>query len=218
VLADLDFGQLHRVSAAVDPLNKLVVWSYPGAGNAGGTPNRMVLFNWAEGRWARAEADVELIHSAIVQSGYTLEELGSVPGGLDALPYSLDSRYWTGAGRFLMGGISTAHRSGFFNGANMAAVVDTMERALFPGRRGLLTGARPIVQGNGPAVTLAPGTRNLPTEPVSWGGAVAANAGGLCPLRADARYHRARLSVAAGGDWSAIQGIDDIEARPAGAR
>ena len=41
---------------------------------------------------------------------------------------------------------------------------------------------------------------------------------GRCPVRANGRYLRARIEVAAGGDWRHIQGIDDVEASPAGLR
>ncbi|MBX6322973.1 MAG: hypothetical protein IRY94_14180, partial [Rhodospirillaceae bacterium] len=43
------------------------------------------------------------------------------------------------------------------------------------------------------------------------------NAVGACPVRARGRYHRARVTVAAGGDWSHLQGLD-IELAPAGRR
>ena len=35
--ADLDQNYLHRITGTIDPINKLFFWSYPGAGNSGGT-------------------------------------------------------------------------------------------------------------------------------------------------------------------------------------
>lgn len=213
---DIDQSYLYRVSATVDQVNKLYVLSYPGAGNAGGTPNRLLIYNWAVGRWSRAEVELELLYTGLSQAGYTLDGLDAVSGSLDALGFSLDSPVWSGVGRLFLAGFDPAHRMGYFTGPAMAATVDTPELQLFAGRRALLRALRPVVDGGQPTVRV--GTRDRATDPVAWGPATAATPAGLCPVRASGRYHRARIALPAGAAWTHIQGIDELQARPEGRR
>ncbi|MGE0116819.1 MAG: hypothetical protein AB7S71_14865 [Dongiaceae bacterium] len=220
---DVNQTYLHRISAAIDPVNKLYVVSYPGPGSdfTGGTPNRLLIYNWAADRWSRADVEMEMIHQAASQAGYTLDGLDAYLPNLDGLPFSLDNRVWTGSGRLLLAAFTTAHQIGFFNGANLAATVDTGEAQLVPGRRALLRSVRPLVDGAGASsssVSVRAGTRNRTVDPVSFDAPAPMNASGRCPVRANGRYLRARIEVAAGADWRHIQGIDDIEASPAGFR
>ncbi len=213
---DLDQNYLYRVSAVIDPVNKLYVISYPGEGNSGGTPNKLLVYNWTLDRWSRCEVNVEAIYAGISQAGYTLDGLDAVSSSLDGLAFSLDSPVWTGVGRLFLAGFDTSHRLGYFSGVNMAATVETAEAQITPGRRTFLRSLRPIVDGG--AVTVQLGTRDRTTDAASWGVICAVNDHGVCPTRSNARYHRARLNVAAGGSWTHIQGVGDIEAAPEGWR
>lgn len=217
-LNDLDQSYLHRITSAISPQDKLYVVGYAGAGNSGGTPNRLLLYHWPTGRWSRAEIDHEIIYAAASQSGYTLDGLDAVNASIDALAYSLDSPIWSGTGRYLLSGFATTHKSGFFNGANMAATVDTAEAQLFTGQRAMVSGLRPLVDGSSATITVTPITRNRHHDVPVTGAAAAMQSDGFVPLRFNARYARARIAVAAGGTWITIQGVDDIEAEPAGFR
>jgi hypothetical protein len=214
--ADLDQNHLDRVSAAVDPVNEIYVLCYPGAGNVGGTPNRLLLYRWTVDRWSRAEpGPLELVYAGTSQQGYTLEQLDAVAADLGGLPFGLDSVVWTGIARPLFAGFDAAHRLGYFNGPNLPAVVDTAEAQLTPGRRSLLRSLRPLADGG--AVTVRIGTRDAPGAPVQFGSAVAPNGLGAAALRSSARYHRARLSIAAGESWTHLQGVE-VDAVPEGVR
>jgi hypothetical protein len=211
---DVNQSYLYRVSSAVDPVNKLYVVTYPGSGSADGTPNRLLIYNWQADRWSRAEQAMALLHQGASQASYTLEGLDSITTNLDALPFSLDSRAWSGAGRLLLAGFSTANRAGFFNGQPMAATVDTGEAQLIEGQRALVRGLRPLVDGGTPSVAI--GTRGRVVDPVQWGPEVTQNDRGLCPQRASGRYFRARIKMPAGQSWGHLQGVDEIDAAPAG--
>ena len=115
----------------------------------------------------------------------------------------------------LLSAFDPQHRLGLFTGGSLAATMETGEAQLFPGRRALVTSVRPIVDGSQPTIRL--GTRNRTIDPVSWGTAAATNALGECPVRSAARYHRARLSLPAGGSWEHLQGLE-FTARPEGVR
>lgn len=217
---DVNQTYLNRISAAIDPVNRLYAIAYPGPGSelTGGRPNRILIYNWSADRWSRAEVEMDMIHQAASQSGKTLEQLDAVSASLDALPFSLDNRVWTGAGRLLLAAFTPDHRIGFFSGANMAATVDTGEASVAPGRRALVRGLRPLVDGGAGGVSLRVGIRNRTVDPVTFDAPSAMNGFGLCPVRANGRYLRARIEVDAGAAWTHVQGIDEIEASPAGSR
>ena len=213
--ANVDQTYLDRVTATVDPIEKMYVVSYPTAAGAG-TPNSLLFFHWPTGKWSRGEINMEMLFPAMSAQSYTLEDLDTLFATLELTTPSLDSPFWTGSGRFVLAAFTTAHRLGLFSGDNLAPTVETGEFQLYPGRRALIRGARPIADGG--TLSLALGTRNRTVDAVSWGSATAQNSDGFVPLRSDARYHRGRLTVAAGGVWNHIQGIDEILARPSGSR
>jgi hypothetical protein len=211
--ADLDPQHLGRVSAAIDPINKLCFWAYPGAGNSGGNPNRLLAYNWSLDRWSLIEVELELLLRSL-SFGYALDGLDVVNASLDALPFSLDSRAWTG-GRVLLAGFDPAHRLGYFSGAPLAPVVETAEARLAEGRRVSVTAARAVVDGGVPAVAI--GTRERLADPVAYGPAVAIDARGNAPQRASGRYARARVTLPAGSGFAHIGGVE-IDAVPEGLR
>lgn len=210
--ADLDQSYFNRISAAIDPINKIVFWAYPGAGNASGTPNRLLAYNWSignpdgsVGRWSLCDISCELIFRSLSQ-GYSLETLSSAGySSIDTLPFSLDSRVWTG-GRLLLSAFDPSHRLNYFSGASLAASVETSESQLFPGRHGFVGSARPLVDGDQPSVSI--GVRDRLVDNPVFLPAVSINSLGECPQRANGRYHRARISLAAGANFQHIQGVE----------
>ena len=208
---------LHRVTAAVDPVNGLYVVSYPSSNSADGTPDSMLVYRWAADRWARSEPGaLEMVFGTANQHSFTLEELDGVSPTLEGLPYSLDSDVWIGVGQPLLGAFSTAHKFGFFAGPNMAATVDTTEADISRGSYTRIRGARPMVDGAIVTPSLSIGHRNRQGDAVAYTAAVAMNGLGTCPFNVSARYHRGRVTVPAGADWTHIQGIDHIDARREG--
>lgn len=214
ILDDLDGNYLHRISATVDPVEKLYLCAYPGAGNDGGVPNRIAVFHWETARWSLAELDCELIWRARAE-GTTLEEIASVWGftDLDEVPYSLDSPIWQG-GASVLGNFDLSHRAGHFTGPALEAVIDTAETQIFaggragnsPGGRALVKAVTPLVDAAG--VTVAVGARERQQDAPAWTAPVPVNRAGFAPLRATGRYHRARVTIPAGQDWSHAQGVD----------
>jgi hypothetical protein len=213
--AEFDETNQFRCSSAIDPVRGLYVLAYP-ANGSGGVPNRLMIYNWRAGRWSHAAVDCELVFGGISQQGYTLDQLDAF-GALDALPYSLDSSYWTGAVSLLLFGFDTSHRSGSFSGATLPAIVETAEFAPGNGARAVVRGVRPLIDGGAPQIQL--GTRETQQQAfVTWGPAVGLTPAGLAPVLQSGRYFRVRASLPAGDGWSNLQGIDDLDARPAGAQ
>ena len=218
LLADLDSSYLTRVTAAVDPVAKLLWISYPGAGNSGGTPNKCLLYNWATGRWARAEIGMEMIYAAAtITAATSLDDADEFADDIDAVGApSLDSSLYTGSGRFLLSAFTAAHKQAFFTGTNMAATVDTTETQLTPSQRTVVRSVRPAIDGGSPAMQV--GGRNRLIDTTTWSSARTINSLGRCRIRKRARYHRARINTVAGDSWSNLQGIAEIEAHPSGWR
>lgn len=206
---------LHRISAAIDPINKLYVLAYPAHDSVDGRPNRLMIYNWTADRWSEAEIEAELVYRSLSGAAATLDSLDAVSANLDALGFSLDSRVWTG-GLILLSAFDTSHRLCLFTGPNLPATVETGELQLFPERRALVSSVRPVVEGTA-APGISVGTRNRLIDPVTWSSAVLINGQGACPARAAGRYHRARIALPDGGAWDHVQGVE-IDARPEGIR
>lgn len=198
-----------RISSAVDPINKIVMWPAPSTGNSGNN-DRLWLYAYAVGEWAIAHTALEIV-ATLLTPPYTLEELDPF-GDLETLPFSLDSQAWMG-GKLIAAGVNGSHEFGFFSGDTMEAEVDTTERELSPGRHAYVRGARPLADGGEPSIAM--GTRARTIDDVTYGTASAINANGDCPQDVEARLHRARLTMAAGGSWSHIQGVM-LDFAPAG--
>ena len=202
-----------RVSAAIDPINKVFAWAFPGTGNTAGAPNRLVFYNWRDKKWGYGVVDTEIVVSAETQA-YTLEQLDSVSSDLETLTPTLDSPVWQG-GRLRFGAFDTAHKLNYFLGDNLAAVLETGDRQMFKGRRGTVRKARPLVEGA--AATCAVAGRDDLSASQTFGSDTAEDTFGTAALRKRARYHRFRTSVAAAADWDHAIGVE-VEAYPGGYR
>jgi hypothetical protein len=206
---------LHRISATIDPSRKIYMVAFPSAESGDGTPDTALLYNWTIDRWSRAAIDVDVLCRMMSKLGYTMDSLDADYPSLDAMPLSLDSALLTGSPLARLAAFGPDRRMAFFEGANLAAEIDTVEAEITPGRRSFLRSVRPAVDGGAPSVQL--GTRDRANDPVVWHGQVAQNEVGACPQRSSARYHRARVAIAAAGAWTHAQGID-VEASPEGER
>jgi hypothetical protein len=204
VINNLDQSVYYRISSAIDPTNKLVMWAIPFAGHTNGNPNRIFVYNWTEKKWAYAEVELEVFARYAAQ-GYTLEQLDTVSSSIDALSPSMDSRVWTG-GLISLAAFNTSHRIGTFTGTALDATVETGETQHYPGYRSIITEVRPLVSGN--SATISVGSRDLQSATHSFGAAVSQNASGTCPVRSNARYHRYRISTT--GSFDFIQGVQAV--------
>ena len=202
VLDDIDRTNLHRMSCVADSETHRVYWAYPAETNTGGLCNRLIVYDFAIGRWSYSEQDTEQILIAATPA-YTLEGLDSVSTDLDALPVSLDDPAWNG-GVSQLAKFDGDHKLSFFSGAAMAAQFEPRELQITPGRRTLLTAVRPLIDGG--AVTVEIGCRQSQGDSVNWLPAAPVNTNGRATRRKNARYHRLRLNVS--GNWTHAQGFE----------
>ena len=199
-----DINNKENVSAAVDPINKLFVWAFPGAGAGDGLPNKLLFYEWANRRWSHADLDTDLIVRSTT-GGRTLDGLDSVSTNLDLLPESLDSDRWKG-GQLVLQAFDRDHKLANFAGSNLAATLDTKEVQLRPNRRSMVTGVRPLVDGG--AVSAAIGSRQSQQDSVDFSAIRNVNGIGEANIRKSGRYHRFRVQIGAGGNWTHAQGVE----------
>ena len=199
---DVDLGYTDRIRIAPDPANSEFVIAYPGAGSASGVCNHALVWNWTLNRWSYVEFDSE--HLALgISVGYTLEGLTAISSSVDALPFSLDSRNWQG-GRPSLVAFDTNHKLGAFSGSALAATFDTIEKQPSAGQRSLISGVRPLVDGNSTTVAAALVHRaRLNVNPTAES-ELTADSDGLVTTLIDDRFHRVRIKTY--GDFEAALG------------
>lgn len=215
--ADVDQGYPDRVYGAVDPVAQCVVWAYPGQGHGDGNPNRLILYHWPSGRWAYADMTLEFLASAGQTFGFTLEDLDSISGSIDALPASLDSRIWTSTGSTILSAFTTAHRLAYFTGDTLEARFEKGDLELIAGRKSCVQAIWPKVEGTGLAPTMTPLTRDRQDAAYTEHAVKAVNTLGFAPVRKTARFHKPRLIVPAASTWTHATGFD-VEVAPSGQR
>lgn len=217
LFAELDTTYFERIRACADVDKQVIYWAVPVSGNTGGRCNKIYAYNYspnASKRWSTIEGiDIEYLYR-FLSEGYTLDQLDTINTSIDALAYSLDSRIWTG-GNSNLSGFDSSHRQINFTGAAMTATLETQEIQLFPGYRASINLVRPIVDSGG-SLSVQMGTRNKHSDSITYDSSVSSNSTGNCPVRSNARYHRARVNVS--GGFTHAQGIEIIKASKAGVR
>jgi hypothetical protein len=193
------------MSAAVDPIRKLVVWNFP----VSGSERKLVIYNFKTGRWTNADAETNYVSDASTGT-VTLEQLDTISGSIDSLGQSLDSAAFIGGQSFL-GGLSGDDVYSFTglprNGEIITGDVDL-------GANSVVTLARPQVDNGSADVSIASRFR-LDTT-LSYSTSVSASSENRVPLRSAGRYHRVKVNPT-GDNWQNAIAVD-IDITPQGGR
>jgi len=193
-------GFFDAMSAAIDPVNSLLVISIPSTAPT----TELFLYSFLLGRWSSAKLTVERMLSSFGLNA-TIEELDAIYGSIDAMTASLDSPQFKG-GRPVLMLFDGAHRLGTLSGPNAAATVVDARRELAPGQRARLRSVRPLTNAAAPQV-LVYGRANLAgSDHVSV--YTRRTGGGLFPTREAWSLMQVGLSMPAGADWTYVQGFD----------
>lgn len=201
----VDTTYKHRVRGAVDWANKCIYWCYPGTGNTGGRPNKLLIYNYEENRWSRAEDDVEFMASGVT-TAITLDDLDDYFASLEIVTPSLDSENWAGGNNTILS-LDADYKLGGFSGLAGSATIDGAEAELVPGGVTRVQGVKPLVNGDAPTLTVAVGSRDSLGSAVEYTAARTPNARtGFADFRSEARYHRARVQIE--GSFASAVGIE----------
>ena len=200
--ADLD---LTTMSAAADPVRKLVIWNYKNKFAV----RKMMVYNVVTKKWSQLDATADYVSDASTAS-VTLEQLDSVSASLDALSTPMDSPLYAG-GKFFLGG-TDGTKVITFNGLPKTAVLETGD--ISTGDMAMVNLAKPQVDNGSATVALA--SRQLLSENVTYGDDVAADSDNRVSLRGSGRYHRLRVKPT-GDNWKMAVAVD-VNVIPMGSR
>jgi hypothetical protein len=199
----LQYSNLDSMSAAIDPINKLVVWNYPKA--TGG--RELLIYSWQLQRWTRAETDVDYVSYSATAS-ITLEALDAF-GTLETLPASMDSNIWVGGLTTLKGVRGTSIIT--FSGDNAVAEIVTPD--MEAGNNSIVTLARPQIDKGSSTVKVA--SRKELNDDIVFSASATTSSEGRASLRSSGRFHR--LSITPTGEWKTAIGVD-VDIIPRGTR
>ena len=189
-----NINQIDSISAAADPINKLVIWNYQNV-NGG---RSLLIYNWQIKKWSQASTTIDYIAPAAT-SGVTLEALDSF-GTVDSIGTSWDDRVWAG-GKYLFAGVDSG-RIITFTGANSTATLIVGDTET--GYNGVINLIRAQVQDGSFDVAVA--SRRQLQDAVTFGSTVSASSEGRASVRSAGRYHR--FSLTPTGTWSNVLSID----------
>jgi hypothetical protein len=204
--ADYDSGSLQLVIGAADPAASRVYWTYRSSSGSAGLFDKVVVYDYALGRAALVEMSGEYLAS-LAAPGLTLEALDAISGSLETLPFSLDDVSTAALSK--LSAVSSAHKLGFFSGANLEATLDTSEQGM--DRRMRVKGFRPVTDAAGCYGSV--GGRETLQSAISYSSEQMVNGRGFVPANVSTRLARGRLRIPAGTSWTFATGIEPLFAQ-----
>jgi len=196
---------ISTMSAAVDPINNLIVWGYPSTD----LNYRALIYHITTKRWSYADSTATRV-APVSTPSVTLEGLDNFSASIDALGVSLDSRTWLG-GKLLLLGINGSKLI-TFSGASKTADIETSDIQA-DANQSMITMVKPIVDNGSGSASVA--SRLQLNQTVSFPSVTAANSENRIGARSYGRYHRVKLEPS--GNWTTAIGMD-VEIQQAGTR
>jgi hypothetical protein len=198
-------SELGNMSAAIDPINNLVVWGYPTVD----LDYRVLVYHVPTGKWSYSDSTATRV-APVSTPSITLEGLDAFSASIDALGISLDSRNWLG-GKLLLLGID-GNKLITFTGASKTATIETADISSDT-NQSMITMLKPIVDNGTGSASIA--SRLQLNQTVSFPSVTAANSENRIGARSYGRYHRVKLEPS--GNWTTAIGMD-VEIQQAGTR
>jgi len=198
-------SDLGNMSAAIDPINNLVVWGYPTID----LDYRVLVYHVPTGKWSYSDSTATRV-APVSTPSITLDGLDAFSASLDALSIPLDSRTWLG-GKLLLLGIN-GNKLITFTGTPKTATIETADIASDT-NQSMITMIKPIVDNGTGSAAIA--SRLQLNQTVSFPTVTAANSENRIGARSYGRYHRVKLQPS--GDWTTAIGVD-VEIQQAGTR
>lgn len=191
ISGDVDITSLDLVQGVADPFQKVVLWTYL----ASDASRKVIGWDWELDRFFRLDTAALLVFSSTTP-GLSLEADDGFPDDVDTpgAP-SFDSRIYRG-GAPTLGAFTSSNTLAYYGGPAMAGTIETatlggeMTKAYY--------GAR-IVGNPGSGTTMQAGKGTLADDTLTFSAAVSRSTRtGVYPFRADAFFHRFRISTTAG--------------------
>ncbi len=203
--SDADESDFGSMSAAIDPVRKLVIWNY----KTTFAQRRLIIYNFKTSKWTYGDAGADYISDAST-SATTLESLDSISASIDALTVSLDSILYMG-GKYFLGGTNGAYVV-TYNGQPATGQIITGDVNI--GGRSVATLARPQVDNGSADVSVA--SRTLLSDELNFSTPISADSENRVSLRSNGYYHRFKVTPT-GSNWKSAVALD-IDVVPQGVR
>ena len=203
-----------------DPIRKIVYWAFQSRNNAlAATFDKILLYHYSLDQWSLLNPGILL--TGMIDATYvgkTLDGLNSI-GDLDHLPFSLDSRAWSGSTPVVAAFDQNGYL-GFFDEGNppMQAILQTGDAQLNEATRTMIFGWRPLTD----AATLQGNvaTKEYPGDTPRWRSYIGNNRVGIIPQQVSGLFHRFELTIPSTQTnpqyWTAAHGLEPIDAQPDG--
>jgi hypothetical protein len=178
-------NRLEQVVGVVEPLKKMVWWSYRRAASPN-SPDRLLGYNWELDRFTHIEITLldRIIPTVNDNGEYSMAAV---------TPNTLPT--------------PTSFSLGYFTGAPLAATVETQELEPNPGGNTFVDNCTPLVDGGTPSVSI--GYRLRRENSTTYPTATAVNRMGECGVRTSGRFLKARITIPASDTgWSHISGVE----------
>lgn len=204
-----DGGDWDSMSAAVDPVNRVVMWSMG---------DKIYCYNWILQKWTTITYAAPIIFSGVTE-GLGIDDqdptFGAADDDLDGvgLPSLDDPSFKGGDPRLYV--FNSSFAMGTFSGTPMAATFTCNDLEIFPRKRANIRFLRPDIDATG-GVSCSIGAKQRLGDAPSTVSASALVTSGEMPVRVSGRYLRPAWSIAAGQTWSYAKGFELIGEAGAG--
>ena len=201
-------SEIEGMRSAIDPRNSIVMWAMPA------NPGRIIAFNWVLGEASVIEMDVAALFTGFT-SNISLDDVDALyPGGLEAIPISLDDASLAGGNPLLLL-VNSENVIGTLGGDNLAGTVTLRNVEPTGGRRSRIRSLRPVTDALSATATINAKMRAGDGEDSVTATAMRTN--GKMPVRANGRYNDITLTIPAGETWTYLQSVE-VEFEPGDGR
>lgn len=203
--SNLDENELHKISSAIDPINKMVIWSYVSKNSSLGIPDKLIIYNWDLKRWTEAHIETnehslkhQLVYTSLSED-YTLSSLDAF-GTLNEIGTALDSRFWLG-GSLILSAFSVDNKLSTFSGTVLPAAIKTGEFEINELEQSLITQIWPEIDGD---IKIEINSRDSHQDDERSTSLVKVNSIGFAPFTEYGRYHSIEFNFE---NWSRASGF-----------
>jgi hypothetical protein len=191
--------EIDNIWSAVDPRRTLFMWAMPA------NPGRIIAYNWTLKKATVLNMDVAALFTGFT-SNVSLDAVDALyPGGLEAIPISLDDASLAGGNPMLFV-VDSTHTIGSLTGDTMEATLRQASIEPAPARRSRVRTARPITDATNASLTIDARMRAGDGEAQVSAAVMRSN--GKMPVRANGRYNTLTLTIPAGEVWTYVQGVE----------
>lgn len=217
--SDLNYAFRGRVTSAIDTESKSWMVAYPGGSST--HANKVLIYSWADNRWTHDEIDIQALFE-LPREGVSADDSAGIiaiagTDIADDITLSADSPAWRESRRTWVC-VDTTRTVKTFTGTNRGGTLDTGEVSPVPGGQTYVSEILPLTDAEPGDVSAEVYAKQYRLgETAQLVDASDMNEAGICDVRAEGRFLKARVKIRAGATWTEAVGIS-WNGAPAGER